>query len=315
MTGRVGLTLYTWDYANRLATSAWSSSLSYTYDYLNRRTSTNWGGQMTNYISLGMHTIGERVGSTARDYVFAPGLDEPLAMVENGAASYYAVDGLGSIVATTDSAASVASTAIYDAWGAATYLNAPNGTGLLGYTGRENDVTGLLFFRTRWYVPGFGRFLSEDPLQSPSGAFSYGLNNLMMSGQWSQERAPALDPRLQRFLVGNGFHLGYDYVDNSPTVATDPDGLLPVHPYHFVKCLYYGYKCATESDECKKEARCRLARMTEEEQASLYQSMRVQGESDYLLKLCFYGLASCRNMIKECGNTAARPGFFPDSSN
>ena len=34
----------------------------------------------------------------------------------------------------------------------------------LEYTGRENDGTGLYYYRARYYDPVIGRFLSEDPL-------------------------------------------------------------------------------------------------------------------------------------------------------
>lgn len=210
MTGRVGQSLYTWDYADRLAASL-SSNLSYSYDYLNRRTSTNWGGQVTKYVSLGMHTLAERAGTTNRDYVFAPGIDEPLAMVENGVARYYAGDGLGSVVATTDSSASVLSAASYDAWGVATNLGFPNSNGLFGYTGRESDGFGLMFNRARWYVPQLGRFLSEDPLARAD--FQIGgkvIGNLLFRMLYKDLNATLRS---------------YQYTNNAPIQFADPMGL------------------------------------------------------------------------------------------
>lgn len=204
VTGRVGQSWYVWDYANRLSSAPFSNT-SYTYDYTGRRTSANWGGQITKYLSQGMNTIGERVGTTTtRDYLFAPGIDEPLAMVDNGQANFYSVDGLGSIVATTDSSASIASAAYYDAWGGATYLRAPNTTGLFGYTGRENDNAGLLFYRARWYSPAWGRFVGEDPIRQGVVA------------------ALTQDPTT---FVRN--FPDYAYVYNRPSSLRDPLGLDP----------------------------------------------------------------------------------------
>ena len=37
------------------------------------------------------------------------------------------------------------------------------------YTGRENDSTGLYFYRARYYNPGLQRFVSEDPIGLAGG--------------------------------------------------------------------------------------------------------------------------------------------------
>ncbi|MFC4853959.1 DNRLRE domain-containing protein [Actinophytocola glycyrrhizae] len=59
------------------------------------------------------------------------------------------------------------------------------------FTGREDDGTGLYFYRARYYSPTLHRFVSEDPLGFAGGA------NL------------------------------YSYVDNLPTALVDPLGLKP----------------------------------------------------------------------------------------
>jgi RHS repeat-associated protein len=58
------------------------------------------------------------------------------------------------------------------------------------FTGRELDPTGLYFYRARYYEPGTGRFLSEDPLGLAAG-----------------------DPN------------PYRYLRNDPLNGTDPSGL------------------------------------------------------------------------------------------
>ena len=42
------------------------------------------------------------------------------------------------------------------------------------YTGRENDSTGLYFYRARYYNPGLQRFVSEDPIGLAGGINQYG---------------------------------------------------------------------------------------------------------------------------------------------
>jgi RHS repeat-associated protein len=42
------------------------------------------------------------------------------------------------------------------------------------YTGREEDeVTGLIYYRARWYDPSMGRFISEDPIEFQGGDINW----------------------------------------------------------------------------------------------------------------------------------------------
>jgi RHS repeat-associated protein len=158
MTGRAGQPLYAWDVVNRLTSNRGTT---YAYDHLDRRVSATTSGVTTQYIPLGLNTIRERTGTSIRDYIFAPGIDEPLAKLENGALTNYSVDGLGSIVATTNNSGAVLSRIDYDPWGGTSTPQVP----LFGFTGRETGAGGLWFLRARYYDPSIGRFLNEDPLQ------------------------------------------------------------------------------------------------------------------------------------------------------
>lgn len=68
---------------------------------------------------------------------------------------------------------------------------------------RENDGTGLYFYRARYYDPVLKRFISEDP-----AGLRAGLNK-------------------------------YRYVDNAPVNLTDPDGELPIVPIAatYLRCI------------------------------------------------------------------------------
>lgn len=143
---------YVWDWAGRLSAT---SGTTYAYDFLGRRRSATTGSSTTKYISHDLHTVAERntTAGVATDYLFGPGIDQPLAkIVASGAVSYYGVDGLGSVVLVTNTSGQVIGSTSYGAWGGG------GGSELFGFTGREGA-----FFRARQYAGGWGRFLNEDP--------------------------------------------------------------------------------------------------------------------------------------------------------
>ncbi len=47
------------------------------------------------------------------------------------------------------------------------------------FTGRENDGTGLYYYRARYYHPGLQRFISEDPIGFADGPnlYAYAINS------------------------------------------------------------------------------------------------------------------------------------------
>lgn len=99
------------------------------------------------------------------------------------------VDGLGSILALADASGAIQTTYMYEPFGRAVQSGMASANPSQ-YTGRDNDGTGLYFYRARYYSPAWQRFLSEDPI---------GLNG----GQ----------PKL------------YAYVSNNPVNYVDPLGL------------------------------------------------------------------------------------------
>lgn len=69
------------------------------------------------------------------------------------------------------SAAATAITQRFDAWGNVTQSSGTIPT--YGYTGREPDASGLIFYRARYYHPGLGRFASRDPIGMQGGINPY----------------------------------------------------------------------------------------------------------------------------------------------
>lgn len=185
--GPGGAFTFGYDPENRLNSVTGPENATYTYDYQGRRTSKTVGGVTTTYLYDGLNLVSETTGSQTTYFLNGPGIDEPLAMARNGAVSYFSVDGLGSVVATNDPSGTVTHSVLFDAWGS---VKAETGTRMhpFTYTGREVGEAGFHFYRARFYQPGIGRFIQEDPM------------------------APTDGPSL------------YRYVRNSPIPFTDPEG-------------------------------------------------------------------------------------------
>lgn len=110
-------------------------------------------------------------------------------MSRGGTTAYYSADRLGSVTSLEDRAGSAVAAYTYDSFGK---LTSPEPALMNPFrcTGREWDQeTNLYYYRARYYDPGIGRFMDEDPL-----GFGGGINF-------------------------------YAYVGNSPISNIDPSGL------------------------------------------------------------------------------------------
>ena len=163
----------------------------YTYDHEGRRISKTTGDHTANYLYSGLNIWAEYdVGwGSAMAYYTYTGLDKPIIRSAGNPAGrfYYHHDGLGSVTSTSNIVGSMTARISYDAWG-----NVIASGGIkpqYGYTGRESDATGLIYYRARYYDPTIARFTQRDPI-----GFGGGLNP-------------------------------YAYVGNSPLDFVDPFGL------------------------------------------------------------------------------------------
>lgn len=87
----------------------------------------------------------------------------------DGIKYFYHADGLGSIVAITDSAGSVVNRYSYESFGMVTATD-PTFPNAYTYTAREWDKEfGLYYYRARYYDPLEGRFTSKDPIGFAGG--------------------------------------------------------------------------------------------------------------------------------------------------
>jgi len=110
-----------------------------------------------------------------RKFIYGPGIDEPIMMIDvsTGNKYYYHFDGLGSVIALSDSSGNVIERYSYDVFGEPTIYDPshePRATSDVNnpymFTGRNYDSkTGLYYYRARYYSPYIGRFLQTDPIR------------------------------------------------------------------------------------------------------------------------------------------------------
>jgi len=182
---------YTFDARKRLTqiVQGGSTLASFTYDAMNRRTSKTINGTTTTFLYDGQSAVQETQGSSIAAILTGMGIDERYSRDDaNMGKAYYLTDALGSTLALADGSQAVRQTYAYEPYGEMTSTGSSNNP--YQYTGRENDGTGLYYYRNRYYSPTWKRFISEDPL----GLYG-GLN-------------------------------GYAYVGDNPLSFTDPLGLM-----------------------------------------------------------------------------------------
>jgi RHS repeat-associated protein len=162
---------YAWDARNHLVSTL--SSASFQYDPFGRRVSKTASGATTNYLYDGLNPVQELSGATPTANVLGGLLaDEHFLRTDASGTSNFLTDALGSTLALADPTGAVQTQYTYDPFGGTTTQGAANANSYQ-FTGRENDGTGLYFYRARYYNPMFGRFVSQDPIGMAGGVNVY----------------------------------------------------------------------------------------------------------------------------------------------
>ena len=149
-----GAKSYTWDARNRLSSM---TGASFTYDPLGRRVSKTVSGVSTSYLYDGVNPVQEGSASLLTGL----GIDEYLMRTDSSGSRSLLTDALGSTLALADSTGAVQTEYTYEPFGKTTTTGQSNSNSFQ-YTGRENDGTGLYYYRARYYNPTLQRFISQD---------------------------------------------------------------------------------------------------------------------------------------------------------
>jgi RHS repeat-associated protein len=99
-------------------------------------------------------------------------INEALTRTDGGGTTVYLADILGSTVALATGSGTLVTTYTHEPFGRTEDAGSPS-PNAFQYTGRENDGTGLYYYRARYYDPGRARFVSEDPIGLRAGVNHY----------------------------------------------------------------------------------------------------------------------------------------------
>jgi RHS repeat-associated protein len=160
-----GINTYTWDARNHLASLAGLTTAAFTYDPLGRRQGKTIGSAGTNFLYDSMNPVQELSGTNeTANLLTGLGVDEYLTRTDALGTWNFMADGLGSTLALADSTGAVQTQYTYDPFGNTT-VQGTSSANSYQFTGRENDGTGLYYYRARYYDQAISRFVSEDPIR------------------------------------------------------------------------------------------------------------------------------------------------------
>jgi RHS repeat-associated protein len=169
-----GTATYTWNARNQLTgITNTGFAASFTYDAFGRRTGKTIQGVTTNFVYDGLNPVQEKNGETVTaNLLTGLGLDEFFTRTDGVGSRALLTDALGSTVALGDGTGALQTQYTYEPFGYATQTGQAN-TSSYKYTGREDDGSGLYYYRARYYHPRLQRFIAEDPIGFVSGDVSF----------------------------------------------------------------------------------------------------------------------------------------------
>ncbi|MFM9873507.1 MAG: RHS repeat domain-containing protein [Fimbriimonadaceae bacterium] len=168
-------TTYGWDAVNRMVEvgPTQGSRNNYTYRADGMRVKKVGGGVTTrSYYDGQMPVEEDSAGTVTRNFVGARGIEAMFTTANNATtAAYPLYDTHGNMTATLSLTGSgtgwnIANERSYDVWGSVrsgAATGGPKGRYVANLGHVQDDESGLIYMRARYYEPGTGRFVTEDP--------------------------------------------------------------------------------------------------------------------------------------------------------
>jgi RHS repeat-associated protein len=174
------VTRLSYDYRNRLVSVEEQDSSGkvlhqeqFTYDVFDRRIAVTQDGTTT-YTAYDQDSVWadfDASGKVTARYLSGEHVDQLMARWQPGTGtSWYLTDQLGTVRDIAGPTGGVIDHIDYDSFGNVLLETAPAAGDRFKFTGRELDaLSGLYYYRARYYDPHLGRFISNDPLGFDAG--------------------------------------------------------------------------------------------------------------------------------------------------
>ena len=230
-----GTNTYVWDARNRLVAISGGVTASFNYDPLGRRISKTVNSVISQYGYDGNDIVMEiGGGAVGASYLRSLRIDEPFIRQSSTGNEHYHADPLGNSMVLSNSQGGTVTSYSYEPFGKSSAIGSSANT--LKYTGREEDGTGLVYYRARYINPRSGRFLSRDPQEDgglSGNLYAYvGNNPISYTDPLGLFRIPLkpLDPPPQVKIYGGNANNPADRSNGFlfPTIACDGDGGIKV---------------------------------------------------------------------------------------
>jgi RHS repeat-associated protein len=146
-------------------------------------------------------------------YLRSLNIDELFGFLRQDGVYFYIHDGLGSTLALINQSGTPAVQYSYEPFGKTQSSN-PTFQNPFQFTGRENDGTGLSYYRARYYSQQMQRFVSEDPIELLGGDpnfYAYAGNNpINFIDPLGLEKCPSFGPVFRASLnITNHFFFSF----------------------------------------------------------------------------------------------------------
>ncbi len=192
LAGRETESWYGYDGYNRLVSFvSGNMAAEYAYNPEGLRESKTVNGSPTRFLYDGANIVGELTADNY--YLYYRGTELLASKAFSGQRTTYGLDSHGSVTALTNEKGETTKTYSYNAYGKEQTFITPAGNQSILYLWKNetenghnpfrfcgeyyDEETGLIYLRNRYYDPGMGRFITEDPIRDGLNWYVYCGNN------------------------------------------------------------------------------------------------------------------------------------------